>query len=328
MRLPCDSDNNYSLSAMDSRIICANRCNGPTTSRKSPNNLHRQHGQFAEKSGPTVLPALSEYRMLVPRYRRGGGFMTRHQRHGLTRVLLVAAMIALLAGIPGVVLGQSSAARFVGNAYIDGELAPNGTLVEALSSGNTVSATIVRSRSDKINYSLYVERPPRGTNLTFRVAGSHAEQQAVWKEDSITFPFDLNVASTEVPAQGLTQGPPGPPGVAGPAGQRGPVGPEGAIGPAGPTGAAGQEGPEGPGGPAGPQGPPGATGAQGPAGSDGQEGPPGPQGEKGEAGLPGERGATGPAGPAGGGLLAIIALAIAGVAVLLAFIAFYEAIRY
>ena len=251
--------------------------------------------------------------------------MTRHQGHGLTRVLLVAAMIALLAGIPSVVLGQSSAARFVGNAYIDGELAPDGTLVEALSSGNTVSATIVRSRSDKINYSLYVERPPRGANLTFRVAGSHAEQQAVWKEDSITFPFDLNAASTEVPAQGLTQGPSGPPGVAGPEGQRGPVGPEGAAGPAG---LAGPEGPEGPPGPAGPQGPRGATGAQGPAGSDGQEGPPGPQGEKGEAGLPGERGDGGPAGPAGGRLLAIIALAIAGVAVLLAFIAFYEAIRY
>ena len=248
--------------------------------------------------------------------------MTRRQRHGLTRVLLVAAMIALLAGIPGAVLGQSSAARFVGNAYIDGEPAPDGTLVEALSSGNTVSATIVRSRSDKINYSLYVERPPRGTNLTFRVAGSHAEERAVWKEDSITFPFDLNAASTDVPAQGLIQGPSGPPGVAGPEGQRGPAGPAGAAGPAGP------EGPEGPAGPAGPQGLRGATGPQGPAGSDGQEGLPGPQGEKGEAGIPGERGDGGPPGPAGGGLLAIIALAVAGVAVLLAFIAFYEAIRF
>ena len=251
--------------------------------------------------------------------------MTRHRRHGLTRVLLVAAMIALLGVIPGVALGQSAAARFVGNAYIDGELAPVGTLVEALSNGNTVSATIVRTRSDKINYSLYVERPHRGANLTFRVAGFHAEQQAVWEQDSITFPFDLNAVSTEIPAQGLIQGPQGPPGAAGPEGQRGPVGPRGAAGPAG---LAGPEGPEGPAGPAGPQGPPGATGAQGPAGSDGQEGPPGPQGEKGEAGLQGERGDGGPAGPAGGGLLAIIALAVAGVAVLLAFIAFYEAIRY
>ena len=254
--------------------------------------------------------------------------MTRHRRHGLTRVLLVAAMIALLGVIPGVALGQSAAARFVGNAYIDGELAPVGTLVEALSNGNTVSATIVRTRSDKINYSLYVERPHRGANLTFRVAGFHAEQQAVWEQDSITFPFDLNAASTEVPAQGLIQGSQGPPGVAGPEGQRGPVGPEGAAGPAGPTGPQGPPGATGAQGPTGPQGPPGATGAQGPAGSDGQEGPPGPQGEKGEAGLPGERGDGGPAGPAGGGLLAIIALAVAGVAVLLAFIAFYEAIRY
>ena len=254
--------------------------------------------------------------------------MTRHRRHSLTRVLLAAAMIALLGVIPGVALGQSAAARFVGNAYIDGELAPVGTLVEALSNGNTVSATIVRARSDKINYSLYVERPHRGANLTFRVAGFHAEQQAVWEQDSITFPFDLNAASTEVPAQGLIQGPQGAPGVTGPEGQRGPVGPEGAAGPAGPTGPEGPSGPSGPAGPTGPQGPPGATGAQGPAGSDGQEGPPGPQGEKGEAGLPGERGDGGPAGPAGGGLLAIIALAVAGVAVLLAFIAFYEAIRY
>ena len=251
--------------------------------------------------------------------------MTRHRRHGLTRVLLVAAMIALLGVIPGVALGQSAAARFVGNAYIDGELAPVGTLVEALSNGNTVSATIVRTRSDKINYSLYVERPHRGANLTFRVAGFHAEQQAVWEQDSITFPFDLNAASTEVPAQGLVQGPQGPPGVAGPEGQRGPVGPEGAAGPTGPQGPPGATGAQGP---TGPQGPPGATGGQGPAGSDGQEGPPGPQGEKGEAGLPGERGDGGPAGPAGGGLLAIIALAVAGVAVLLAFVAFYEAIRY
>ena len=254
--------------------------------------------------------------------------MTRHRRHGLTRVLLVAAMIALLGVIPGVALGQSSAARFVGNAYIDGELAPVGTLVEALSSGNTVSATIVRTRSDKINYSLYVERPHRGTNLTFRVAGFYAEQQAVWEQDSITFPFDLNAASTEVPEQGLIQGPQGPPGVAGPEGQRGPVGPGGATGPAGPAGPAGPEGPAGPAGPQGTQGTQGPAGPQGPAGSDGQEGPPGPQGEKGEAGLPGERGEGGPAGPAGGGLLGIIALAVAGVAVLLAFIAFYEAIRY
>ena len=254
--------------------------------------------------------------------------MTRHQRHGLTRILLVAAMIALLAGIPSVALGQSSAARFVGNAYIDGELAPDGTLVEALSSGNTVSATIVRTRSDKINFSLYVERPHRGTNLTFRIAGFHAEQQAVWREDSITFPFDLNAASTEVPAQGVIQGPSGPPGVAGPAGEIGPVGPAGAAGPAGPAGPQGPEGPEGPAGPTGPQGPQGATGAQGPAGADGQDGSPGLQGEKGEAGIPGEPGDVGPAGPAGGGLLAIIALAVAGVAVLLAFIAFYEAIRY
>lgn len=254
--------------------------------------------------------------------------MTRHRRHGLTRVLLVAAMIALLAGIPGVVLAQSSAARFVGNAYIDGELAPVGTLVEALSNGNTVSATIVRTRSDKINYSLYVERPHRGANLTFRVAGFHAEQQAVWKEDSITFPFDLNAASTEVPAQEAIQGPPGPPGIAGPSGPIGPAGPAGAAGPPGPEGPEGPEGPAGPIGPAGPQGPQGLAGPPGPAGSGGQEGPPGPQGEKGEAGTPGEQGDGGPAGPAGGGLLAIIALAVAGVAVLLAFIAFYEAIRY
>ena len=254
--------------------------------------------------------------------------MTRHRRHGLTRFLLVSAMIALLAGIPGVALGQSSAARFVGNAYIDGELAPVGTLVEALSNGNTVSATIVRTRSDKINYSLYVERPPRGTNLTFRVAGFHAEQQAAWKQDSITFPFDLNAASTEVPAQGAIQGPPGPPGIAGPSGPIGPAGPAGVAGPPGPEGPEGPEGPAGPIGPAGPQGPQGPAGPPGPAGSGGQEGPPGPQGEKGEAGTPGEQGDGGPAGPAGGGLLAIIALAVAGVAVLLAFIAFYEAIRY
>ena len=249
--------------------------------------------------------------------------MTRQQRQGLTGVLVAAAMIALLAGIPALALGQPySAARFLGNAYIDGQPAPDGILVEALSNGNTVSATIVRTRSDKINYSLYVDKPPQGINLTFRVAGFHAEQQAVWEQGSITFPFDLNAASTSAPALGGGSGPQGPPGVAGPSGQRGPAGPAG---------------------PAGSQGPQGAPGAPGPAGSDGQEGPTGPQGERGEPGPrgeqgeKGERGETGlrggqgdegPAGPPGGGLLAIIALAVAGVAVLLAFIAFYEAIRY
>ena len=236
-------------------------------------------------------------------------------RHGWHRLLLAVAAAALLSGIPGASHGQGHAPHlFSGNAYVDGELASDGTLVEALSSdGNTLAATIVSTRTPRTNYSLYVERPPspltRG--LTFRVGGVPAmpERQAVWTAGELDYFFDLHADSTEVPTPAATVAPriageQEAQVVAGPSGERGPEGPPG------PTGLPGPEGLRG------------LTGAQGP------EGPAGPQGPQGERGEAGPRGETGEAGAAAGGifggrLLSIIALALAGVALLVVVIAYF-----
>ena len=219
--------------------------------------------------------------------------------HRWEKVFLLAAMAALLAGFPIAVHGQTdSPIPFLGNAYVDGELAPEGTLVEALYRGRRVAATVVETRSPESNYLLYVGRQPQGAVLTFRVAGFVAEKQAVWMQGQVRSQFDLHAITPETPSPTVAQtGGSGTLPIPGPAGLTGPQGPQGDRGSPGP------EGPQGPEGPAGPSGPAGAAGPEGPQGPKGESGETGPQGEPGEQG------------PAGSGLRLADLLGIIGLGV-------------
>ena len=263
----------------------------------------------------------------------------------LRAVVLAGISIALLSAIPSTTMGQTSTptTRFWGNAFLDGRLAPEGSLIEIISDGSVVQATNARAYTADVNYILNV--PPgsltEGATLTFRIAGHMAVGETTFDPGTDISPYNIMAISNATPT--ATLGPatvpapratPSPtPIIAtpaaiprgtivpasgvegfvllqGPAGQQGAQGPAGVQGIQGPTGLTGERGPagaEGPAGEQGIQGPAGLTGERGPAG---EEGPPGPQGEK------GERGAAGPAGEAGGGqLLTIIALALSATAI-------------
>ena len=257
----------------------------------------------------------------------------------LRAVVLAGISIALLSAIPSTTMGQTSTptTRFWGNAFLDGRLAPEGSLIEIISDGSVVQATNARAYTPDVNYILNV--PPgsltEGATLTFRIAGHMAAGEATFDPGADISPYNIMAISNATPT--ATLGPatvpapratPSPtPIIAtpaaiprgtivpasgvegfvllqGPAGQPGAQGPAGEQGPAGPTGERGPAGEEGPAGERGMQGPTGLTGERGPAG---EEGPRGPQGEP---------GAAGPAGESGGGqLLTIIALALSATAI-------------
>ena len=248
------------------------------------------------------------------------------QAHRREKVFLFAAMAVILAGLPATVHGQpDSPTPFLGNAYLDGELAPEGTLIEALYRGIRVAATVVETRSPDTNYLLYVGRQPQGAVLTFRVAGFIAEEQAIWRQTEIRSQFDLHATTPETSppniaqTDGSAQTPiPGPAGLTGPAGLAGPQGPQGETGPQGERGEPGPAGASGPGGPQGPQGP------------EGEKGETGPQGPQGETGLQGERGEIGPAGSGLGlgGLLGIIGLGLAVVALGFSIFLYFYYVRW
>ena len=245
------------------------------------------------------------------------------QAHRWEKVFLLAAMAALLAGFPIAVHGQTdSPTPYLGNAYLDGELAPEGTLIEALYRGIRVAATVVDTRSPESNYLLYVGKQPQGAVLTFRVAGFVAEEQAIWKQGEIRSQFDLHATTVEAPSPTLAQtgGPaptpvPGPAGLTGPQGQQGEKGDKGETGPQGERGEPGQAG---------------ASGPEGPQGPEGEKGETGPQGPKGEAGPQGERGEPGAAGSGLGltGLLGIIGLGVAVIALGFSIFLYYYYVRW
>ena len=91
---------------------------------------------------------------------------------------------------------------FAGNAFIDGQKARAGTLIEALSDGILAGSTIVKALSSHINYVLNVNRPSESLTLAFRVGGYPAKETATWQQGAITFPFPLNASSTAGPEPG------------------------------------------------------------------------------------------------------------------------------
>ncbi len=112
-----------------------------------------------------------------------------------TSLLVLIAVAVMLVSVPFIASAQSDRPnRFSGNAFIDGQKAPAGTLVEALSGETVVGTTRVQARSASINYVLDVTRPQGSLALTFKVGGYLAGETSTWQDGSITFPFNLNAS--------------------------------------------------------------------------------------------------------------------------------------
>lgn len=290
---------------------------------------------------PSVSPASTATR----RFNAGSAAerVERPMKMTKPKLLLFAAIVALAVAIPAVAYAQSLPHTFLGTAYIDDRVAPEGTTVQAYIDGRTVGppSTVLS------NGRFFVTVPPAqsgpahtGKTVTFRVRGLVARETSTWASAGDTRDFDLHVTtatptstprptptrrvvtrSTPTPTPRVVVGPRGP---EGPQGPQGPAGADGAAGPSGDPGPQGLTGPQGSRGEIGAQGPPGETGPQGPEGPRGEPGPQGyigQTGQQGVAGPSGPAGVQGPQGPPGSQgnfLIAIIALVVALLALLVA----------
>ena len=252
-----------------------------------------------------------------------------------SKVLLAFVVMAIMVSIPAVVLAQGDLPHTIlGPAYIDGTVAPNGTLVQAFIDGREVDRS-----STNASGTFFLLIPPSdtgtshaGKTISFRVRGLLAAQSLTWASGGDTRNFTVSASAsptntprptntrrpvntprpTAVSASTIIRGPQGPPGATGIPGAAGIPGPTGLPGG---TGIPGDRGPIGFPGDQGPQGPEGPRGEQGPQGYIGQTGP---QGVAGPSGLSGPQGPAGPAGSSGNFLIAIIALVVALLALLVA----------
>ena len=186
-----------------------------------------------------------------------------------------------------------------GTAWLDGELVPPGTLIEAMQGDTRVSRTT--ARNDGRFGPLQVPEPGGVGPVYFRIAGQIADVEMTWQSGFLQADLELRAGLGATPAPS-TSAVPQPTSTPSPAQATAPV----MTAVAGPAGPRGERGPEGPPGPAGPQG---VAGSSGPAG---------PQGEMGRTGLPG------PPGPAaesdGYGLYTLIAAVVAALLALAALI--------
>lgn len=175
-----------------------------------------------------------------------------------------------------------------GTAWLDRELVPPGTLIEAMQ--GDVRLSRITARNDGRFGPLQVPEPPGPGPVYFLINGQRADVEITWQAGFLQADLELRAGLGGGPAPVATPTPQPQP-TATPA-------PVAVTGPAGPRGERGPSGPPGPQGAAGPQGVPGPAGLQGEAGPKGEEGPRGQMAE-----------------PDGYGLYTLVA---AGVAVLLA----------
>ena len=254
-----------------------------------------------------------------------------------TRFLVFLTVLALLASVPltSVLAQAPRPAQFYGMVMVDGEEAPEGTMVTAMI-GEGEDEMKFETMTDAMGeYTLRIEGDFAGQDIMFMIGermGMAEKMDAdgmMMMEDSVMFMEGssgmLNLSAGQAPPTRPTTGTGGvigPRGPAGADGEAGAPGARGARGAQGPAGAAGADGSDGSNGAAGARG---SAGAAGSNGSDGNDGAPGARGPAGSAGADGAAGADGQNGAAGadgsdggGGILAIIALIIAIVGVLAA----------
>lgn len=162
-----------------------------------------------------------------------------------------------------------------GTAWLDRELVPPGTLIEAMQ--GDVRLSRITARNDGRFGPLQVPEPPGAGPVYFLIDGQRADVEIIWRAGFLQADLELRAGLGGGPAPVATPTPqpqptatPAPVAVTGPAGPRGERGPEGPQGPAGPQGRSGLPGPAGP---------------QGVAGPEGQPGPPGQTGESDGYGL-------------------------------------------
>ena len=189
-------------------------------------------------------------------------------------VLVLPVGLAILFGAfaHATVLAQSPPSPptvLAGTAWLDGQLVPPGTLIEAMQ--GDVRLSRITARNDGRFGPLQVPEPPGVGPVYFLIKGQRANVEMDWQAGFLQADLELRAGIGGGPAPTATPTPmsqptatPAPVAVPGPAGPRGERGPSGPPGPPGAAGAQGQPGPAGP---------------QGEAGQAGEEGPRGQQGE-------------------------------------------------
>ena len=126
----------------------------------------------------------------------------------LASALLVVAATCGIVGSQAPAVGQEVSPevygvsvppnRFAGNAFIDGNKAADGTLIEALSGENVVGTTRASMLLDDFNYILDAARPSGGQPISFRVGGYPATETAYWQQGEVRYHFNLNAYTDAV----------------------------------------------------------------------------------------------------------------------------------
>ena len=156
-----------------------------------------------------------------------------------------------------------------GTAWLDGELVPPGTLIEAMQ--GDVRLSRITARNDGRFGPLQVPEPPGVGPVYFLIKGQRANVEMDWQAGFLQADLELRAGLGGGPAPTATPSPmPQPTATPAPVTVPGPAGPRGERGPSGPPGPQGAAGPQGEPGPAGPQGKTGQAGEEGPRGQQGE----------------------------------------------------------
>lgn len=163
------------------------------------------------------------------------------------RVLALLTVIALLL-VPTLAIAQAQPGlpcRFMGTVTLNGQTAPDGTVVSAFIGGAQVGSDAQVSNGQ---YKLDISDRTEGDVVTFKVDGIDANETGEWAY-GVPTTLDLTAGEdTGVPpgeCEPCEDGAPGEQGETGPAGPAGPTGPTGPTGPAGEAGADGADGEDG-----------------------------------------------------------------------------------
>ena len=202
-----------------------------------------------------------------------------------------------------------------GTAWLEGDLATAGVVIQAMQEDTELSRITVRSNGRF--GPLQVRQPPGRSPVYFLVDGQRADVEMNWRSGYLQADLELRAPAAGQPAATATPRPrPAPTATARPAPTPQPAPTAMAI--AGPPGERGPAGPAGPQGASGPPGPPGGPGPPGPEGPAGERGPEGEEGPRGRAAKSESEGYDLYAliGSGAAGLLALLALILAIVALL------------